>query len=68
VCEEEVSSGCGFDRLVAVEFGTVVDGDGTGATSSVVDEVDGASVGGLDGPGPELADQDVSGLSVDERQ
>ena len=49
--EVEVGTGGCFDRLVAMELGAIVDGDGADAPSGVVDEGDGGSVGGLDGFG-----------------
>jgi hypothetical protein len=65
--EEEVGAGRGLDHLVAVELGAVIDGDGTGAASGGVDEPDRDAVEFGDGSSLELADHDVAGLPVDER-
>jgi len=64
--EEEVSAGGRLNGFVAMELGAVVDSYGSNATLGSANEFDGAAIGGFDGSGLELSDQDVPGLSVDE--
>jgi hypothetical protein len=66
--EVEVGSSRGLDGLVAVELCAVIVGDGSCAPLGIVDEFDSASVGGLDGPGCELADDGEAGFAIDERE
>ncbi len=66
--EVEARSGCCFDRLVAMELGTVVGRDGVSGTRGVVDQADRSAVGGLDGSGVELTDHHVARLTIDERE
>jgi len=54
--EEDGRTGLLFDGLVAVELGTVVEGDGADGPGRAVDEFDGAAVGLGDGSVAELAD------------
>ncbi len=64
--EVESRYGCCFDRLVAVELGAVIGGDGVSGASSAFDQADGPAVGSLDGTGLELSDHDVAALAIDE--
>ena len=51
-----------------MELGPVVGGDGVSGASGVVDHADRTTVRGLDGSGLELTDQQVAGLTIDERE
>ncbi len=64
--EVEVSAGGGFDRLIAMELGAVINGDGTDSAGGSTDEFNRPAVGGLDGAGAEFADDREAGLAVDE--
>ena len=66
--EVESRSGCCFDRLVAMELGSVVGRDGMSGARGAVDEADRSAVGGLDGASLELTDHHVARLAIDERE
>jgi hypothetical protein len=55
-----------FNRLIAVEFGSVVGRDGASRSGSRSDQPKSSAVGGLDGASLELTDHDVAALTIDE--
>ena len=66
--EVEGDAGGVLDRGVVVELGAVVGGDGFEQPWVAAHEAQGALVGVLFGSRSELADEDVTGFSVDESQ
>src|SRR3989304_397687 len=61
-------AGCLLEPLVAVELGAIVERQREGATRCALDETDGAAVRLADRALAQLADPDVAGLAIHQRE